>query len=123
MTDNFRYNTDEEVNAVAREDPPWNDPVGPTITGVIDCRDGYENPLDGFIIEEGAIPKALANFLQMMLTLMPGQVAPQGLNPLERVQHMLSKQGSRFIGPYYSGGSVEKTQVYLIMSHDSKQTP
>lgn len=108
------------MNSIGREDPSSSAPIGPTITGIIDCREGCKNPLDGFIIEEGAIPQALAPFLQTMLSLMPGQIAPEGLNPLERIQHILSRQGSRFLGPYYSKGSVEKTQVYLIMSHDSK---
>lgn len=58
-----------------------------------------------------------------MLSLMPGKIAPKGLNPLERLQHLLARQGSKFLGPYYREGSIEKTQVYLIMSHDSKQKP
>jgi choline dehydrogenase-like flavoprotein len=116
----FGYNTDDEVNAVGRSYPSPYKPVGPTITGVIDCRD-QENPLDGFVIEEGAIPKALAPLIQTMLDMMPGKRYPEGLSAFEKVKHVLASQGSRFLGPYFSKGSIEKTQVYLIMSHDSNQ--
>ena len=51
----FGYNTDEEVNAIGRSYPSPYKPVGPTITGVIDCRKNHENALDGFVIEEGAV--------------------------------------------------------------------
>ncbi|KAL2260140.1 hypothetical protein VTK26DRAFT_5955 [Humicola hyalothermophila] len=43
----FGYNTDETVNAIGREVPSPYNPIGPTITSVIDCRDGHDNPLDG----------------------------------------------------------------------------
>jgi hypothetical protein len=85
---------------------------------VIDCRDQH-NPLDGFVIEEGTAPQALAMFYEAMLENMPGQVAPTGLNAFQKVKHLLARQGSKLLGPYFSKGSTEKTQVYLIMSHDS----
>ena len=116
----FGYNTDEQVNAVGRSYPSPYKPVGPTITGIIDCRE-QDNPLDGFVIEEGAIPKALAPLMQTMLDMMPGKLYPEGLSAFEKVRHVLASQGSRFLGPYFSKGSIERTQVYLIMSHDSNQ--
>jgi choline dehydrogenase-like flavoprotein len=117
----FGYNTDDEVNAIGREDlSPYN-PIGPTITGVIDNREGHENPLDGFVIEEGAIPHALAPLFQTMLELMPGNQYPKGDGLFGKVKHALAQQGSRFLGPYFKKGSIERTQVYLIMSHDSNQ--
>lgn len=117
----FGYNCDTEVNAIGRSFPSPYNPIGPTITGVIDCRYGHSNPLDGFVIEEGAVPKALAPLLQIMLESMPGNVAPKGLSLYEKVQHVLAQQGSRFLGPYFKKGSIEKTQIYLIMSHDANQ--
>lgn len=117
----FGYNTDTEVNAIGRAYPSPYNPVGPTITGVIDCRDISDNPLDGFVIEEGAVPKALAPLFQTMLEMMPGNQYPQGYNLFAKVKHVLAQQGSRFLGPYFKKGSIEKTQVYLIMSHDSNQ--
>lgn len=116
----FGYNTDTEVNAIGRAYPSPYNPVGPTITGVIDRRD-TENPLDGFVIQEGAIPKALAPLFQTMLEMMPGNQYPQGYTLMEKVKHLVAQQGSRFLGPYFRKGSIEKTQVYLVMSHDSNQ--
>lgn len=116
----FGYNTDTEVNAIGRAYPSPYNPVGPTITGVIDRRD-TENPLDGFVIQEGAIPKALAPLFQTMLEMMPGNQYPRGYSLLEKVKHVVAQQGSRFLGPYYRKGSIERTQVYLVMSHDSNQ--
>ncbi|KAK4239136.1 cholesterol oxidase [Achaetomium macrosporum] len=117
----FGYNTDETANAVGRENPSPYNPIGPTITSVIDCRDGHDNPLDGYVIEEGAIPHALSHFFQAMLDLMPGQKEPKNKTIVERTQAALARYGSRFLGPYFKNGAVERTQVYLIMSHDSNQ--
>lgn len=116
----FGYNTDTEVNAIGRAYPSPYNPVGPTITGVIDRRD-TDNPLDGFVIQEGAIPKALAPLFQTMLEMMPGNQYPEGYSLMAKVKHVLAQQGSRFLGPYFKKGSIERTQVYLIMSHDSNQ--
>ncbi|RDW87272.1 FAD protein [Coleophoma crateriformis] len=117
----FGYNTNDQVNAIGRSYPSPYNPVGPTITGIIDNRLGHENYLNGYIIEEGAVPKALAPLFQAMLEMMPGNQFPTGQTFSEKVKHMLAQQGSRFLGPYYKNGSIEKTQVYLIMSHDSNQ--
>jgi hypothetical protein len=113
------YNTDYKVNSVGRPFPSPDHPIGPCINGVIDCRDQH-NPLDGFVIEEGTVPQALASFYEAMLEIMPEQVAPKGLNAFQKAKHLLARQGSKLLGPYFSKGSTEKTQVYLIMSHDSK---
>lgn len=115
-----RYNTDENANAMGRAFPSPYNPVGPTINGVIDCRE-QDNPLDGFVIEEGAVPEALAGLLQTMLELMPGSQGPKDDTIVDRTQAALARYGSRFLGPYFKKGAVEKTQVYLIMSHDSNQ--
>lgn len=117
----FGYNTDEEVNAIGRSNPSPYRPVGPTISGIIDRRKDHENALDGFVIEEGAVPKALAPLFQTMLELMPGVQYPKGQSLVEKFRHVLAQQGSRFLGPYFRKGSIERTQVYLIMSHDSNQ--
>jgi choline dehydrogenase-like flavoprotein len=116
----FGYNTNDEVNAIGRQRPSPYKPIGPTISGIIDCREGHKNPLDGFVIEEGAVPKALAPLLQTMLETMPGKLSPP-LSFNSRIQHALASLGSRVLGPYYSKGSIEKTQIYLVMSHDSNQ--
>ena len=122
----FGYNTDYEVNAMARSptrpgaDPKAAAPVGPTITGIIDYRD-QPNALDGFVIEEGAVPSALVPDVQLLLESMPGQIRPARWGLAQQFRHFVARQRSRLLGPYARGGSVERTQVYLIMSHDSNQ--
>lgn len=108
------------MNGVGRERPEPGRPVGPTITGVIDCRDA-ENPLDGFVIEEGALAAALAPFLQPMLELSPGRVTrtTPATGPL--LSRAARSMASRVFGPYAPRGSVEHTQTFLVMSHDSNQ--
>ncbi|KAI1259374.1 FAD/NAD(P)-binding domain-containing protein [Xylariaceae sp. FL1019] len=117
----FGYNTDHEVNAIGRPFPSPYHPVGPCITGVIDHRTGHDNPLDGYVIEEGAVPGALAPFMQMLLTFLPGSVAPTDQSIVDKVKSNLASAGSALLGPYYRKGALERTQVYLIMSHDSAQ--
>ena len=100
--------------------PPLDQPVGPTITSIIDCRD-QEDPLDGFVIEEGAVPEPLVHWLQSLLELTPHKSGSTHLNRGERLQRLMSRASSRLIGCYYPQGSLEKTQVYLVMSHDDNQ--
>ncbi|KAM0285125.1 hypothetical protein ACHAQH_001553 [Verticillium albo-atrum] len=117
----FGYNTDYEANAIGKPFPNPYNPIGPTINSIIDDREGHENPLDGYVIEEGAIPRALAPFLQTLLEMMPGNQAPTGESFSEKVRSSLANYKSRFLGPYIQGGALDNTQVYLVMSHDSSQ--
>ncbi|KAI1338969.1 glucose-methanol-choline oxidoreductase [Xylariaceae sp. FL0016] len=117
----FGYNTDHEVNAMGREFPSPYHPIGPCITGIIDNRAGHENPLDGYVIEEGCIPGALVPFMQALLELLPGSIEPRDESLYERCKANLARAGTFFLGPYFRKGAIEKTQVYLIMSHDSNQ--
>ncbi|KAI0104878.1 glucose-methanol-choline oxidoreductase [Nemania sp. FL0031] len=117
----FGYNTDYEVNAMGKQFPSPYHPIGPCITGIIDNRKGHRTPLDGYVIEEGTIPGALVPFMQALLELMPGSVEETGESLVESVKANLARAGSFFLGPYFRKGAIEKTQVYLIMSHDSNQ--
>lgn len=85
---------------------------------MIDCRD-QENPLDGYVIEEGAVPAALAPFYDFMLANLPGKIFPKHLSIKDKVQHVAAVASSVVLGPYNTMSSTEKTQCYLIMSHDS----
>ncbi|KAJ6588514.1 hypothetical protein B0H19DRAFT_1205902 [Mycena capillaripes] len=116
----FGYNTDEIVNGVGSEHPPIKSPCGPTITGVIDNR-GSPNVLDGYVLEEGAIPQALAPIIQAIIEVLPGKEYPQPFSATERLRHLFSSANSRVFGPYAKGGSVNRMQTYLIMSHDSNE--
>ncbi|KAI3323042.1 FAD/NAD(P)-binding domain-containing protein [Xylariaceae sp. AK1471] len=117
----FGYNTDYEVNAMGNPSPSPYHPIGPCITGIIDNRKGHENPLDGYVIEEGTIPGALVPFMQALFEILPNSVETTGESIVEKVKANLARAGSLFLGPYFRKGAIEKTQVYLIMSHDSNQ--
>ncbi|KAJ2973237.1 hypothetical protein NUW58_g8986 [Xylaria curta] len=117
----FGYNTNYEVNAMGRPFPSPYHPIGPCINGIIDNRKGHENILDGYVIEEGTIPGALVPFMQALLEFLPGSVEMTGESIVETVKANLARAGSFFLGPYFRKGAIEKTQVYLIMSHDTNQ--
>jgi hypothetical protein len=112
------YSTSEIVNGLGSEGAP--EPCGPTITGAIDNRRASPNVLDGYIIQEGAIPRALAPLIQPVLELLPGKVYP-AYTIMERFQNLFSRVKSGVLGPYASGGSMNRTQTYLIMSHDGNE--
>ena len=120
----FGYNGEKMANAIGTDDLAYlaKNPVGPTINGMIDMRDEAVAPsvLDGYVIEEGAVPKALAHFLQVMYKLTPGKKIPHGLSLFESVDELASKASSVF-GPWHHGGALNRTMIYLIMSHDDNQ--
>ncbi|KAJ7097404.1 hypothetical protein C8R44DRAFT_949487 [Mycena epipterygia] len=118
----FGYNTNEIVNGIGSEHSPAETPCGPTITGVIDNRGPETSPnvLDGYIIEEGVIPQAFAPVFQAVLEALPGKTYPS-LSAVERLGHLFSRVKSSLLGPYAKGGSLDRTQTYLIMSHDSNE--
>ena len=77
--------------------------------------------MHGFVIEEGAVPVALATLLQTMLESLPGSMSPKDVPLAQRLKKVVARMRSRLLGPYIAGGSVEKTQIYLVMSHDTNQ--
>jgi len=77
--------------------------------------------LDGYVIEEGAVPAAFAEGLQTLLEVLPGKQYPEQYGIQERIRHVFSSMKTRFLGPYAEGSSVDRTQTYLIMSHDSNE--
>jgi cholesterol oxidase len=80
------------------------DPVGPTITGVIDLSD-QRPPGRGLVIEEGAIPSALGAIVPVALTLADSG-HQRGL--LRRAGTLLSSWRSR----------ARRAMTYLVMSAD-----
>ncbi|EGR49764.1 uncharacterized protein TRIREDRAFT_59382 [Trichoderma reesei QM6a] len=116
----FGHNCEQEVNALGTPSPDPANPVGPTITSAIDNRKGHENPLNGFIIQEGAMPQAFSQLLQCMLDLMPGSHAPE-MPLLQRARQAMGVWKSRLLGPFSKSGTLGNTQVFLIMSHDGSQ--
>ncbi|KAL7815959.1 FAD/NAD(P)-binding domain-containing protein [Trichoderma aethiopicum] len=116
----FGHNCQQEVNALGKPSPDPANPVGPTVTSAIDNRKGHENPLNGFIIQEGAMPQAFSQLLQCMLDFMPGSHAPD-MPLLQRAQQAMGVWKSRLLGPFSKAGTLANTQVFLIMSHDGSQ--
>lgn len=119
----FGYNTDEVVNGIGKEVAPDQGPCGPTITGMIDNR-GVEtspNVLDSHVIQEGAVPEALAPLVQPVLEALPGKRYPEPFDFKTKVRHFVSRMKTRLQGPYAKKSSVNRMQTYLVMSHDSNE--
>ena len=55
-----------------------------------------------------------------MLETMPGQIPPKEHGITKWIRDVIARNQSR-IYRYAPGGSLERTQTYLIMSHDSNQ--
>jgi hypothetical protein len=85
---------------------------------VLDLRD-QKNPLEGFVIEDCAIPQALSPLMIPILEYLPDQIKPS-YNLAQAWVKAAARLGSKVLGPYAPKGSVSRTGVYLIMSHDSK---
>ncbi|KAH6855060.1 hypothetical protein B0I37DRAFT_363801 [Chaetomium sp. MPI-CAGE-AT-0009] len=115
----FGYNTDYEAHCMANPDPTPDRQVGPCINAVLDLRD-QSNPLDGFVVEDCAVPLALGPIMIPMLEYLPDAVRP-AYSAAQATAKFASRLKSKLLGAYSSKGSVERTAVYLIMSHDSSQ--
>jgi cholesterol oxidase len=90
-------------------------PVGPTITSVIDMRN-QPSFQDDLIIEEGAIPGALAPILPLMFKV---AAATGGSNtaPQNGIAQELRQADSFLRGPYH--GATMHSQTYLVMGHEA----
>jgi cholesterol oxidase len=114
----FGYNNDEEINGVGfgQQSPEGREPVGPTITGIIDARE--KTALDsGMVIEEGAVPGALGATLPVGLAVSSAAVGVDTDSGLvDFVNEKRRELDSLVRGPYT--GAARNTQTYLIMTHD-----
>jgi hypothetical protein len=117
----FGHNTDRIVNAVGKQDS--NHVVGPCITGIIDMRDEQVSPniLDGYVIEEGAFPEAMANVFKTLFDALNLFRAPKGVPFIHYFLNFVTTIASTFTSVYKKGGSLNRTMVYLVMSHDNNQ--
>ncbi len=119
------YNTSSDVNGIAREHSEPQSRPGPIITSIIDNRvaDASENPLDGYVIEDGCIPEPFNPIIQGLLmwqTFMSWAV-PSTASSRHHLRRSLASLKSLVMGPYASGGAIQRTATYLIMSHDSTE--
>ncbi len=110
----FAFDCDEPVNAVGwgHEDHPGRPPVGPCITGMIDARGGSALE-DGIIVEEGAIPGALAHVIPAAFAL--AEKDPDDPGPaLTR----LKQAAAALVGGAYRG-PIHRTQTFLVMGNET----
>ncbi|QSQ19693.1 GMC family oxidoreductase [Pyxidicoccus parkwayensis] len=114
----FGYNTDVVINGVGHGDKPHDtlEPVGPTISGIIDDR-ATPNQEDGMVIENGVIPGAMARPVTALLaaaSAISGEDTDRGIK--DRLEEMARMAESALRGPYF--GAMRNTQTFLVMSHD-----
>jgi hypothetical protein len=118
----FAYDCKHDIGSLGREavGKMSSKSCGPTITACIDMRGSThaKNVRDGYVIQDGAIPEALAPVIQSLLeiqtTATPSQTSCTRGNLLARLK-------SWILGPYVKGSSVNRTLVYLTMSHDENE--
>jgi len=108
----FAYDTDRSVQGVGLGErvPRADTAVGPAITGLIDLRGPGADLKDALIIEDGAIPGALASVLPLVMSAASDGVPEQGTRRLRELA------GIPF-GSYH--GPVNHTLTYLVMSTDN----
>ncbi|GFP52911.1 cholesterol oxidase [Trichoderma asperellum] len=116
----FGHNCEVEVNALGNPNQDPSNPVGPTITSAIDNRKGHENPLNGYVIQDGTMPQAFSEILPCILDMMPGSRAYE-MSLLGRTQAVMGHWKKRLFGSNLKHGPLGNTQVFLIMSHDGNQ--
>jgi len=107
----FAYDTDEPVLDVGLADrvPRADTAVGPTIMGLIDLRGPDTGLDDALIIEDGAIPGALAAVIPLVLGASSDSVPEAAARRLRELAGIAF--GSR-------RGPVGRTLTYLVMSTD-----
>lgn len=110
-----------EVNGISTGSTPpskidKSNPVGPCITGIIDRRAAETNVLDGYVIEEGSVPRGIAAGLDVMMRAALGHVDSNTRTLFEDIKCRL-----RAAGLAVTGRTLQHVQTYLIMSHDADQ--
>ena len=111
----FAYDTDSPVQGVGlgRRRPADGTVVGPAIAGLIDLRHPDASQKDALIIQEGAIPGALAAMLPMVMYATSLE-NPAG-DPLTQARRLRQFAGIP-LGSYR--GPVDRTLTYLITGTD-----
>jgi cholesterol oxidase len=115
------YNCDRNVNGIGWGNRGKEDlqdaQVGPCITGMIDLRE-TDDLEKGLVIQEGAIPGALAPLMPLYLSAHAGLLGDdtdEGL--LDALQEKGRSLLSMVRGPYR--GAVNNTLTLLVVGHDS----
>jgi cholesterol oxidase len=114
----FAYNCDRPIHGIGRGRLPveQDTPVGPTITGIIDLRRQPELET-GLVIEEGALPGALAGLIPTLFALAAkamGRDTDSGL--ADSLREKQREVQSLVRGAYH--GAIDNSQTFLVMAHD-----
>jgi cholesterol oxidase len=90
--------------------------VGPTITGVVDLREGRPWK-EGVIIEEGAFPSGMAKALRPALQLAAGLV---GQETQHGFGHWMRERWDELLDLIWTTarGALNRSELYLMMGHD-----
>lgn len=120
----FAYNTDEEIDGLGAGTHAIDEEklAGPCITGVIDLR--YQADLnDGMIIEDAAIPGALASILPEAMAVNDSLFGVTEENENDKGFFDSLKHKERILASIARGayhGAIRNTQTYLLMTHDGE---
>jgi cholesterol oxidase len=112
----FAYDTDRSVRGVGlgKRTPRTDTTVGPTIAGLIDLRNEHADLTKALIIEDGAIPGALASVLPAaMYAASFGRPNRKNGSAARRLRELALISLGAYRGP------VDRTLTYLIMSTDN----
>jgi hypothetical protein len=114
----FAYNCNQDLNSIGHEPPTG---CGPTITGCIDLRGAAhtrQNARDGLVIQDGAVPEVLSPIIQ---TLLETHRSGSPSRSYHMLRGSLARLKACIFGPYARNGSVQRTMVFLTMSHDEDE--
>src|SRR5262249_56232300 len=114
------YDTDRSVRSVGlgRRFHRQDAMVGPTITGLIDLRDPDADRRKALIVEEGAIPGALASMLPIaMYAASRGSPSRRKASAAKRLRELADLSLGSYRGP------LDRTLTYLIISTDHSAAP
>ena len=117
----FGYNNDEPIVAFGAGARLVQErrATGPTITGMMDLRDGRALA-DQTIIQEGVIPGAVASPMRLVLPFFSwllGKDTDRGFR--DRIGELWRELVSVVRGAYH--GALRHTQTYLVMGHDGSK--
>lgn len=118
----FAYNCKDVINGIGlgklqnQEQRTPIDPVGPCITSVIDMR--HQPELEqGMTFEEGSIPGPLANIINTGMLSIAGTLGIDTDGGFKDWMSECKQEAESLIkGPY--SGATNRTQTFLVMSHD-----
>jgi cholesterol oxidase len=117
----FGFDLAQRVNGIGwgTERGDALDPVGPCITGLIDLRRPDRPLAEGFVIEEGSIPGAMAPYMASFLQAAKDLGSSASLhNAGQWAEHFLHTTESFLLGPRH--GAVNHSQTYLVMGQDGE---